>query len=141
MIMPRLIIVRGAPGSGKSTFVKSYIQYLEPQKSYAHFEADMYFEIKGEYLFNPSLLKNAHNWCKEQTEKSMKNLVDCVFVSNTFTKHWEMQAYLNLAKKYNYEVNVYYLKSSYQNVHGVPEEVVQRMISQYEPYEDEEIVY
>jgi adenylate kinase family enzyme len=37
MSKSRLIIIRGLPGSGKSTFAKSYFN------GYIHLEADMYF--------------------------------------------------------------------------------------------------
>jgi predicted kinase len=63
--------------------------------------------------------------------------VDYVFVSNTFTKLWEMDKYIELAKTYEYNLVVYHMTTQYENVHGVPQEVVDRMLAQYEPYEGE----
>jgi hypothetical protein len=48
-----LIIVRGIAGSGKTTFVKKTF----PEA--AHYEADMFFEQKGEYKFDASKLKRS----------------------------------------------------------------------------------
>jgi uridine kinase len=57
--MSNLILVRGAPGSGKSTFVKNYMKDLT--RRFAHYEADMYFIDKdGEYRFDGSKIKRAH---------------------------------------------------------------------------------
>ena len=41
-----LYLVRGVPGSGKSTFAK--------QLGGTHFETDTYFMVDGEYKFDPS---------------------------------------------------------------------------------------
>ena len=44
--MKKLIIIRGLPGSGKSTFAKSL--------NCTHFETDMYFtDSEGNYNFMP----------------------------------------------------------------------------------------
>jgi tRNA uridine 5-carbamoylmethylation protein Kti12 len=37
----KLILIRGLPGSGKSTIAREYVK-----QGYHHFEADMYFEKK-----------------------------------------------------------------------------------------------
>ena len=63
--MKDLILLRGVPGSGKSTLAK----ILVGDKEYCHKEADMYFiDNDGAYKFNPSEIKDAHNWCREEVE-------------------------------------------------------------------------
>lgn len=44
--MPMLVIVRGLPGSGKTTYVRENFSPCE------HVEADMFFEHKGYYVFD-----------------------------------------------------------------------------------------
>lgn len=74
-----LYIVRGLPGSGKSTFAKSL--------GGVNYEADMFFiNENGEYNFDPSKLKDAHNWCRHKAMDSMKSGEPIVVVSNTFTQ-------------------------------------------------------
>lgn len=51
-----LIIVRGIPGSGKSTLAKKLCALLGG----AYYEADMFFEQTGEYIFDPTKLAEAH---------------------------------------------------------------------------------
>ena len=106
MIPKILYIVRGVPGSGKSTFAKTLTN------EYSICEADQYFIDKetGEYKFNFDEIKNAHQWCREEVEIRMKdNQVNYQFyptivVSNTFTQEWEMEPYFKLAEKYGYTV-------------------------------------
>lgn len=58
--MGALHIIRGLPGSGKSTLAKHFATTIPNS---AHVEADMYFETKHGYKFDPSLLADAHLWC------------------------------------------------------------------------------
>ena len=41
-----LVLVRGLPGSGKSTYARSL--------GYPNFEADMFFIKDGKYVYNPA---------------------------------------------------------------------------------------
>lgn len=132
--MPKLILVRGPSGSGKSTFVYNDLKY-----DY-HFEADDYFTLTTyqppdyytEYCFDPTKLKQAHEWCLWRTAQALSKGYDVV-VSNTFTRIWEMQKYLDLG----YPVTVYRCTGQYQNIHGVPDHVVQSMRDRMEDYKGE----
>jgi predicted kinase len=119
--MKDLILVRGLPGSGKSTLAK----LLVGDKGYYHKEADMYFiDREGNYNFDPSKIKDAHAWCKEETEFLMKYEHSPVVVSNTFTQEWEMKSYYELAEKYGYRVYSIIAENRHGGVneHGVPED-------------------
>ncbi len=122
--MKKLKIIRGLPGSGKSTRAKSL---GIPD----HYEADMYFMQNGEYKFDRTKLADAHAWCKRMVENAMIAGRD-VIVSNTFVKKWEYAVYEELAAKYNYAVDVEVMAGNYQNVHGVPPEIIQRMKDNFE---------
>jgi predicted kinase len=120
-----IILVRGIPGSGKSTFAKLICNQ--------HVEADMFFELDGEYKFDPSKLKQAHEWCKNKAEGWMKNGYN-VAVSNTFSQDWEMQPYFELAEKYGYMVHSLIKENRHEgkNVHNVPEEKLEQMKNRFE---------
>ena len=125
--MKELYLLRGLPGSGKSTLAKSI--------SDVHYEADMYFvNADGEYVFNPALLKDAHNWCQTMTQIAMEYNTPKVVVSNTFTQEWEMDAYYKLAEKYGYQVNSLIVENRHGGVneHGVPAEALERMKNRFE---------
>jgi predicted kinase len=126
-----LYIVRGIPGSGKTTFAKSL--------GGVHFEADQYFMVDGEYKFDFTKLKNAHNWCQTQVSNAMllnytANINNTIVVSNTFTQEWEMQPYIDMAKEWGYMVFTIIVENRHggQNVHGVPDDKLEIMRNRFE---------
>ncbi len=117
-----LYIVRGVPGSGKSTFAKTL--------GGVHYEADMFFfDQNSNYVFDGSKLPDAHNWCRESVKSAMVENKTIVVVSNTFTQEWEMDAYNQLAKEFGYMVFSIIVENRHggENQHGVPAEAIQRM--------------
>jgi predicted kinase len=133
---PTLFLVRGIPGSGKSTFAKHI------WNEYAVCEADKFFHNKetGEYNFDASRLKEAHEWCRNEVETRMKDhqvnpqYYPEIVVSNTFTQEWEMQAYIDLAKKYGYQVTTLIVENRHGgvNIHGVPDDTLEKMKKRFE---------
>ena len=135
-LSPTLFIVRGIPGSGKSTFANHI------WNEYAVCEADKFFHNKetGEYNFDASRLKEAHEWCRNEVETRMSDhqvnpqYYPEIVVSNTFTQEWEMQSYIDLAKKYGYQVTTLIIENRHgnSNVHNVPAETLDRMRQRFE---------
>ncbi len=125
-----LYLVRGVPGSDKSTFAKTLVK-----KDYCHKEADMFFvDGEGNYKFEPSKIKDAHKWCQEEMDFLMRLEHSPVVVSNTFTQEWEMEPYFELAKKYGYKVFSIVIENRHgnKNKHGVPEDKVEQMKNRFE---------
>jgi predicted kinase len=123
--MKELILLRGLPGSGKSTLAKLICNQ--------HVEADMFFMQDGEYKFDASKLKQAHEWCQSRAESWMEKGYNVV-VSNTFTREWEMGAYYDLARKYGYRVHSLVVENRHGGVneHGVPDDVLDQMQDRFE---------
>ena len=119
-----LIIVRGIAGSGKTTFVKKTFPGA------AHYEADMYFEQGGEYKFDASKLKEAHNWCRKRVYDCIRN-GKTVVVSNTFTQAWEVYPYISYALLYNEATILIELTTFYGSVHSVPQEVIDKQTARF----------
>lgn len=119
-----LLIIRGPPGSGKSSFANS-------TKFVAHFEADMWFELAGG--FDPLKLPTAHVWCLEQTQIPLMEGFDTV-VSNTFTELWEIEPYLEFARKNSIRYTVIKMETLWNSIHDVPVEKIHEMIENYEVF-------
>lgn len=136
-----LHLVRGLPGSGKTT-------YAETLNADVMAAADDYFVgDDGVYRFDGNKIGAAHNDCKRRVAYAMAQRHPLVVVHNTFTKYWEMKDYLEMAQQMGYTVKVTHvqvalsdLELSQRNTHGVPVEVIQRMRSRWQPYPGEEVV-
>ena len=126
-----LYIVRGVPGSGKSTFAKSL--------GGTHFETDKFFMVEGEYKFDGTKIKEAHKWCQDSVNTAMllnhtSGLNSIIVVSNTFTQEWEMEAYFQMANYFDYKVFSIVVENRHGgiNQHGVPEDKIQIMKDRFE---------
>jgi predicted kinase len=125
-----LTLVRGLPGSGKSTFANFV------WNDYAICEADKFFYDKeGNYNFDATKLREAHAWCRNEVETRMKDneanpqYYPEIVVSNTFTQEWEMESYYKLAEKYEYRVFSIIVENRHDGVnqHGVPDDKLKQM--------------
>ena len=135
MRTPTLFLFRGAPGSGKTTAAEALMD--KHPHMLAHFEADMFFE-ETKQEWHPSLLPRAHDWCIYSTYAQLCLGCDVV-VSNTFTRLWELEPYLEMVQKLRCKLVVKHcINDFWQSVHSVPEDLVQRMRRLYQPLEGEQ---
>lgn len=125
--MPQLILIRGLPGLGKTTFACSNFP--------AHIlvEADQFFG--DPYKFNPFLLEQAHEWCLYETVRLLNNKQD-VTVANTFVRLKHLKPYLNLSA----HKTVYRLTGQFKSVHNVPDNTMRRMANQFQALEGEIVI-
>lgn len=123
-----LIIIRGIPGSGKSTFAKEIVKMFPDDSVY--WESDMFFMHNGIYCWKPNKVHLAHRWCQQKVEKSF-DAVDIVVVSNTFTTESEMKFYLDFAKENGITVQIVRMENRFENEHGVPEAVLKKMKARF----------
>lgn len=125
-----LVLVRGLPGAGKTSFAKNcdFISCVA---------ADDYpfYNEKGEYKFEFELLPYAHKWCYDKVERWMKyNNIPTIYVHNTFTTEREMKPYFDLAKKYDFRVYTIIVENRHGNksVHNVPEKTIEKMRNRFD---------
>lgn len=79
----------GVPGSGKTT---TYMKYLQPRK-YVHVNQDTLKTSKKIY---------------QKTEESMQQGLN-ICLDNTNSSEEKRKIYYDLAKKYNYQIRIWYL--------------------------------
>ena len=126
-----MIIVRGIPGSGKSTFARDLISKIYTYENPAVcFETDFFFvdQQTGKYKFDKNVLGVAHNWNMGEVYRYCRDWPNWVcIVANTFTRWDEIKPYWNIAHEFNRNVIIVRMENTFQNVHGVPEETIRRM--------------
>jgi predicted kinase len=127
--MQNLYIIRGVPGSGKTTLADKFLRHGMID---AHFEADMFMvNENGDYYFNPKMLEFCHEQCKRLTEASL-TIGRNVAVSNTFTRKWEFQPYLDMAQKFGAQCTIVVCAGEFENIHNVPDDKVAQMRARFE---------
>lgn len=124
-----LILLRGLPGSGKTTLAGILSDKLHPV-----FSIDQYFMKEDgtyEFRFNENHL--AYKACEENTRRAMQSGTPKIFVENTFTIDWEIEPYFKLAAEYNYRLHIVTVENYHggKNSHEVTDEQLQKMAAKY----------
>jgi predicted kinase len=130
-------IIRGVPGSGKTTlahhiFDALYGGGLPETRNARVLEANDYFMQGEEYRFDSSKVKEAFDDCLDRTNAAMQSGAQHVFVTNPFPKLAQMVPYEQLAAKHGYTVNIITCNTFHKNVHNVPMSTLRTMRSQFE---------
>jgi predicted kinase len=130
-----LAIIRGLPGSGKSTIAK---------RLYGHnhqtviLETDMYWYRNADrkYEFEFEHLNRAHRWCLQTAEAFLAQDRNVV-IANTNLTFSEVKHYVDFAKRLGAHIFVHTLSKdiNHGSIHGVPPEVMERMYNKIEEHE------
>jgi adenylate kinase family enzyme len=129
-----LTIVRGIPGSGKSTFCRTRYPNI------FHIENDMFHYHNNDYVFSYHKQKDAIEWCTDMVTLALKKGMDCV-VSNTFTRRDFVDSYVKIGQAFGANVEVFRMMGDFDNIHSVPEDVYNNMKNGFEDYNGEKFVY
>lgn len=130
--MAKCILVRGLPGSGKSTFAKSHFNCVI-------LENDMWHEIDGKYQWSAASMKDAVQWVMLTAEFMLSHGRD-VCICNTFVKRALVEVYKKIAEKHDAKFDVYRCSSDYGNTHDVPKHVLDNMKAGFEDWPGEIVV-
>lgn len=129
----QLIIIRGLPGSGKSSYAKTNF------KGAFHIENDMFHIQNGKYRFKREGQKDAVKWCLETATFALEKGMDVV-VSNTFTQKRFIDQYKEVANRLGCGFKVFRMTGNFGNIHNVPVDVLDGMNRSFENYEGEVMV-
>lgn len=142
--MRELHLIRGLPGSGKSTEAEALSQRRGGFPRVCYVESDMFFMgHDGVYRFNRFQREDAHKWCRQVAITAMENRTPTVIVSNVFCRLWSMEAYVRAAWAEGYLVQIHALPapdldtSHTRNLHAVPRAAIQRMSELYQDLPEE----
>ncbi|XP_029918305.1 NEDD4-binding protein 2 isoform X2 [Myripristis murdjan] len=135
-----LVLLRGAPGSGKSTMARAI---LEHNPGAVVLSTDDYFTRNGEYQFDLSALGEAHEWNQKRAKEAFESGANPIIIDNTNMQGWEMRPYVNQALKHKYKVLFREPDTWWKNKprelgrrskHNVPVEKIRRMLDGYERF-------
>lgn len=128
--MNSLILLRGLPGSGKTTLAKE----LSENGKHPVFSVDDFFTLSnGDYNFEFDKNHLAYKQCEENTKASMHKGVSKIFIDNVFSLEWELEPYLKLASEFNYRIFVLTVENRHKghNIHQISDEQIQKMAQKY----------
>ena len=129
-----LILLRGIPGSGKTTLGHTILKWMSNDATDVLSADDFFMDEKGNYNFDATKIKEAHNDCQVRCANKMKNEISKIVVANTFTQEWEMKTYYEMAERYNYRVHSVIVENRHGGVneHNVPDETIEKMRNRFE---------
>ncbi len=154
-------IMRGLPGSGKSTIaeqiargsglgefwlennVKYYGTKNDPPLAAIHSTDNYFVNENGVYRFVPKDLKKHHRQNQLAFRDSLEKEIPIVICDNTNSTVWEFDKYLYEAKFFEYVVSVIAIPhpkievSEKRNIHGVPKESIRQMKKRWEKWDGE----
>lgn len=127
-------IIRGIAGTGKSTLAKSLAgQYVA--------SADNYPPLYEGGEYHPEYQSYSHKWCENRFTEMCKKGVKAVAVANTSTRVSYFLRYKEIAQEHGYHVQIINCEALYSssglrvnNVHGVPEEIIEHQIRDFQSY-------
>lgn len=134
-----MIVMRGLPGSGKSTLARSFVG-----PDGVVYSTDDFFMVDGVYKHDVAKLGEYHAANQKRTEEAARAGITPIVVDNTITQKWEAKPYVEIAKKYGYRVTFVEPETSWakdadelerRNTHGVPRQIIDKMLERYEPHE------
>ena len=131
------VVLRGLPGSGKSTVGRKIAQ----NRGRIFSTDDFFLQSSGRYIFEPYRLGEAHQWNQNRCRRAVLEEVTPIIVDNTNLKKWEMEVYIHMALDANYHIEIiepdtYWRYDPYElakrNEHGVQQNKIIEMLNKFE---------
>jgi len=131
-----LYIMRGLSGSGKSSLAQ------ELGRDGIVLSTDDFFMAGGKYEYDPEGIGYAHDWNQDRALKAMQKGISPIVIDNTNVEAWEAKPYVYMAIQYGYKVEIREPNTPWKfnaeelakrNTHGVPKDVIDKMITKWQP--------
>lgn len=127
--MKNLYLIRGLPGSGKSSLALALLNSLPENEVFCCSADDYFYDNEGRYQFQACSLNIAHKHCFQCVSSAMDMpTIKHIFVANTFTEEWEMIDYFKLAETKGFRVHSLIVENRHQgkSIHNVPQVIIDK---------------
>ncbi|MEQ1595652.1 MAG: AAA family ATPase [Casimicrobium sp.] len=122
------VVLRGLPGSGKSTFAS----LLARSQGFVHLEADGHFMVNGKYVFDPLRVADAHAVVVRDALSALQ-AGRKVAVANTHVRLWEMAGIVGAVRLAGRKLCFVECLNDWDNIHDVPQSALDAMRTRWEP--------
>ena len=128
--MKELVILRGLPGSGKSTFAK----LLTTGRDAVIIENDQYMYEDGIYVWSTSKIKAAVKDTNERLYKALVKKVELIVISNVNARANDFSTYIEIGNLHGYKVSSIIVenRAETKSIHNVEDETMQRMSENFQ---------
>ncbi len=123
----RLVILRGLPGSGKTTLARALVD----QHGFHLYEADQHFETPAGYRYDPARVADAHAATLRAALAALES-GRSVVLANTHVRRWELAGPLGLAVLAGVTPHIVECLGQWKNVHGVDDATRKAMARRWE---------
>jgi predicted kinase len=139
-VKKEIILLRGLMGSGKSTLAKQLAG-----KTGISFSSDDFFMEEGQYNFDVSKIKDAHEWNYNRAMKAIDQGLSPVILDNTNVDMKDLKLLKPLVQyaiQHGYEPRIEEAKTPWafnaeelakRNKHGVPLDAIQEKLKNWAP--------
>jgi NEDD4-binding protein 2 len=134
---PVVVVMRGAPGSGKSTIANKLVESLRSEFGTdigsLLFSADAERMVDGKYCFDAINPDRAHGACFSKFMKAAQHLRNgFIVIDNTNVQAWEISPYVAVARSFGWSPVVLTVLTPLEvclrrQTHGVPKSTLSRM--------------
>jgi hypothetical protein len=126
-----VLLRRGAPGSGKSTWAAHY-QGQWGREAWVISATDYFRDHAGVVQFRLPWLSESHRWCQNVLYWLCELRIPRIVVDNTHIHRWEYAETVRIARTHHYRVFQQVCTGTWPNVNNVPEDRVRQMRAEFE---------
>lgn len=130
LVDKNLILLRGIPGAGKSTFAN----LISGGDTEIICCEDDFFIEDGKYVWDPTKYEEAKEVCMDKCKELMEESARLVIVTNVNIREKDFKGYFDLADKYGYRVFSVIVENRHGNssIHGVPGDTIKSMSRKFQ---------